>query len=184
MSVYMEQNVRFIFFPKTELPPFFAPEITTIFQRHEWQIGTILLDKGLTSNEVLSVIRDDLIELGFEVEKGKRKEEKIGRPVFFGENGQPTLKYEIDAYHSEWHCALEVEAGRAWMGNAIYRDLIQALVMVEVDILALAVPIAYKYRTKGRATISQDFDNATNVIETLFSHSRFQFPYRLLLIGY
>jgi hypothetical protein len=32
-----------------------------------------------------------------------------------------------------------VEAGRAWMGNAIYRDLLQALVMVQVDHLILAV---------------------------------------------
>jgi hypothetical protein len=53
--------------------------------------------------------------------------------VFFGENGQPALKYEVDAYHPEWKAGLEIEAGRAVMGNAIYRDLVQALVMVEVD---------------------------------------------------
>jgi len=60
----------------------------------------------------------------------KRKADKIERPVFYGENGIPTLRYEIDAYHPDWRCGLEVEAGRGWMGNAVYRDLIQAAVMV------------------------------------------------------
>ena len=52
--------------------------------------------------------------------------------MFFGENAAPSLQYEIDAWHPEWQAGLEIEAGRAWMGNAVYRDLIQALVMVNV----------------------------------------------------
>jgi hypothetical protein len=63
--------------------------------------------------------------------------------VFFGENGIPTLRYEIDAYHPEWKCGLEVEAGRGWMGNAVYRDLVQAAVMVGVEYLCLAVSNVY-----------------------------------------
>ena len=27
------------------------------------------------------------------------REQKIERPVFFGENGVPALRYQIDAYH-------------------------------------------------------------------------------------
>jgi hypothetical protein len=158
--------------------------VANVFQKHENKIGTRKLSKGLTSNDVLGVIRSDLVEIGFNVEAGKQKEDKIERPVFFGENGQPTLKYEIDAYHSTWRCGLEVEAGRAWMGNAVYRDLIQALTMVQVDNLVLAVPNAYKYQNSGRLTISPDYDNAVSVAETLFGHSRFKFPYTLILIGY
>ena len=56
--------------------------------------------------------------------------------------------------------------------------------MVEVDILFLAVPNAYKYKTGGRPATSSDYDNARNVIETLFSHTRFRFPYGLVLLGY
>jgi len=78
----------------------------------------------LTSDEVLTLIRPELVELGFSVEAGKRSEQKIRRPVFFGENAQPSLQYEIDAWHPEWRAGLEVEAGRAWMGNAVYRDLL------------------------------------------------------------
>ena len=89
------------------------------------------------------MLRADLVELGFDVEASKRAKDKIKRPVFFGENAQPDLQYEVDAWHPKWRAGLEVEAGRAWMGNAIYRDLIQALVMVDMDHLFLAVPKAY-----------------------------------------
>jgi hypothetical protein len=177
-------TIRYICFPRTEPPPQFASQIAEVFRQHEQSIGTAHLDKGLTSDGVLKVIRDDLLTLGFEVEKGKRSDQKIERPVFFGENGLPELRYEVDAFHPEWRCGLEVEAGRAWMGNAVYRDLIQALVMVQVDTLFLAVPNAYKYKTGGRTATSNDYGNARNVAETLFSHSRFRFPYGLVLLGY
>lgn len=180
----MNTTIRYISFPQTDPPPDFASKIASVFQKHEKTIGTRHLLKGLTSNAVLTIIREDLVELGFEVEAGKKKQDKIERPVFFGENGQPTLKYEIDAYHPDWRCALEVEAGRAWMGNAIYRDLVQGLVMVQVDVLVLAVPNIYKYKSGRKAVSSPDYENTLSVLRTLFSHSRFRFPYRLLLIGY
>jgi len=179
-----KSSVRFMSFPKTEPPPPFASALAAVFSKYEKQVGTRLLKKGLTSNEVLTVIRDDLVALSFQVESGKQKEDKIQRPVFFGESGEPTLKYEIDAYHPEWRCGFEVEAGRAWMGNAIYRDLVQGLVMVQVDILVLAVPNAYKYRTGGRDVVSSDYDNTISVAETLYGHTRVRLPYTLVVIGY
>lgn len=179
-----KSTVRFMSFPKTEPPPFFASSIADVFINHENQIGTQILKKGLTSNEVLTIIRDDLVSLGFQVESSKQKVDKIERPVFFGESGKPTLKYEIDAYHSEWRCGFEVEAGRAWMGNAIYRDLIQGLVMVQVEILVLAVPNGYKYKSGGRDAVSSDYDNTISVAETLYGHTRVRLPYSLVVIGY
>ena len=155
-----------------------------VFRQHERRIGTVGLEKGLTSDDVLATVRSDLVALGFEVEAGKRAEERIRRPVFFGENGEPTLRYEIDAYHPGWRCGLEVEAGRAWMGGAIYRDLIQALVMVEVDTLVLAVPNAYKFKSSGRQTESRDYEKTVSVADALFGHSRMKLPYGLVVIGY
>lgn len=180
----METTIRYICFPRTKPPPNFVAGIASVFQKHEHKIGTKKLAKGLTNNEVLGVIRNDLVELGFDVEAGKQKEDKIERPVFFGENGQPTLKYEIDAYQPVWRFGLEAEAGRAWMGNAVYRDLMEALTMVQVDTLVLAVPNSYKYQNSGRLTISPDYDNAVNVAEALFGHLRFKFPYNPVTIGY
>jgi hypothetical protein len=123
-------------FPLTEPPPLFASSIVEVFRANASEIGTVNLAKGLTSDKVLAVLTPGLEELGFAVETGKTKAAKIERPVFFGEIGVPTLRYQIDAYHEEWRCGLEVEVGRAWMGNAIYRDLVQSLVMVQVDHLA------------------------------------------------
>jgi hypothetical protein len=171
-------------FPKTEPPPDFVEGIVEVFRRHESQIATLLLAKGLTSDQVLGVLRDDLVGLGFQVESSKKHDEKIHRPVFFGEDGVPTLKYEIDAYHTEWRCGLEVEAGRAIMGGAVYRDLVQALVMVGVETLILAVSNEYKHFSQGRQTSAKDYDMTVRVADTLYQQRRFQLPYRLVVVGY
>ena len=151
-----KSTIRFTSFPRTEPPPEFVGSIVDVFKKHEATIGTTHLEKGLTSVDVLAVIHDDLAERGFLVEMGKKKDQKIRRPVFFGENGVPELQYEVDAYHPKWMCGMEVEAGRAWMGNAVYRDLVQAMVLVQVDVLVLAVANEYKYKTGGRVAVSHD----------------------------
>ena len=177
-------NIRFSTFPRTRPPAHFVFEVVSAFDRHADEIDTVQLDKGLTSDEALAVLRADLVALGFEVEASKRDEDKIKRPVFFGENAHPDLQYEIDAWHQKWRTGLEIEAGRAWMGNAIYRDLIQALVMVEMDHLFLAVPKTYRYNTGGRVTISRDYDNTVSVAQALYGHSRITMPFALCVIGY
>ena len=107
--------VRFSTFPRTKAPPPFVAEAVSIFSSKIGEISTVLLAKGLTSDEVLSVLRCELEHVGFDVETGKRADQKIKRPVFFGENAQPDLQYEVDAWHPEWKAGMEVEAGRAWM---------------------------------------------------------------------
>ena len=70
------------------------------------------------------------------------------------------------------------------MGNAVYRDLIQALVMVQLDHLVLAVPQTYKYFTGKRQTISRDYENTVAVADALYGHSRIQMPFTLIVVGY
>ena len=181
----MANGIHFQSFPRTEPPPRFVPEIVAVFSKHELRIATESLEKGLTSDQVLSVVRPDLVKLGFDVEAGKQRKQRIERPVFFGTDGEPTLRYEIDAYHYEWKCGLEVEAGRAWMGNAVYRDLIQSAVMVNVDHLIIAVPNQYKYKNKaGRLLVSPDFKRTVTLSEAIFGHTRLRLPYGLTVIGY
>ncbi|MHC8509605.1 MAG: hypothetical protein ACYYKD_09475 [Rhodospirillales bacterium] len=151
-----------------------------MFRQHEDSISTLDLTKGLVSDEVLDLLRPGLSELEFQVEAGKQKSQKIERPVLFGENGKPKLQYHVDAWHPEWRAGLEVEAGRAVMGNAIYRDLIQALVMVNMDHLILAVPNSYRYKTG----VSEDYKNTVAVAEALYGHSRVDMPFSLCVIGY
>ena len=177
-------TIRFSTFPRTEPPASFVPKLVGVFKLHEPEISTQSLQKGLTSGKVLGILVKDLLALGFEVEQGKKEKQKIQRPVFYGEDGIPTVKYEIDAYHPEWKCGLEIEAGRAWMGNAVYRDLIQASVMVEVDYLCLAVPNTYRFLSAGKEASSKDYVNTKQLAEALFGHSRLQLPYRLIVIGY
>jgi hypothetical protein len=183
----MKSNIRFSTFPRTQPPPEFVQQVVRVFQNHEATVGTTLPhSSGLNSDQVLAQIRPDLEQLGFLVESGKRRVDKIERPVFFGENGVPAVRYEIDAYHLEWRCGLEVEAGRGWMGNAVYRDLILASVMVGVDYFILAVANGYRYTMAktGRVTTSHDYENARNLADTIYSHDRITLPYRLAVIGY
>jgi hypothetical protein len=177
-------NVRFTSFPRTEPPPAFTGAIVDVFRSAETGICTRTLAKGLTSDAVLAALRAGLEALGFSVEASKLASGKIKRPVFFGENGAPDLQYEIDAFHPEWRCGLEIEAGRGWMGNAVYRDLVQALVMVELETLVLAVANSYRYLSGGKTAVSKDYDNAVSVADALYGHSRIRMPYRLVVIGY
>ena len=180
----MTSRIRYTSFPRTEPPPAYIDSVIAVFRSHEKRISTISRRKGLTSDEVLAALREDLVALGFDIEGSKRRADKILRPVFFGENGEPELQHEVDGYHGEWRCGLEVEAGRAWMGNAIYRDLVQALTMVQVDTLLLAVANAYKYKSGGRSVSSPDYDHACKVANALYGHTRVDMPYSLVVIGY
>jgi hypothetical protein len=183
-GLLMKSAIRFSSFPRTSPPPRFITEVVDVFRSNEDRISTVRLAKGLTSDRVLADLRDDLIGIGFEVESGKAKSDKIERPVFYGENGVPALRYQVDGYHTDWRCGLEIEAGRAWMGNAVYRDLIQAMVMVEVDHLCLAIPNTYKYKSGGRDMESKDYSNTVAVADAVFGHTRIQIPYGLTVIGY
>ena len=177
-------TIRFSTFPRTRTPPHFVPDLIERFERHEQEIGTSHQEKGLTSDALLAVLRPDLIDLGFQVEASKRTKDKIMRPVFFGENAQPELQYQIDAWHPKWLAGLEIEAGRAWMGNAVYRDLVQALVMVDMEHLILAVSQLYRYNTSGRVTLSRDYEHTVAVAQALYAHSRVEMPFGLCVIGY
>src|SRR4051812_44792037 len=122
----METRIRYISFPRTKPSPGFIAQIVNMFRSVEAQVGTIAISKTLTSDEVLAIAKLPLQQLGFQLELGKERDKRIVRPVFFGLNGEPEKTYSVDAYHAEWRCGLEVEAGQAVGGNAIYRDLIQA----------------------------------------------------------
>ncbi|MDY3557114.1 hypothetical protein R5W24_006301 [Gemmata sp. JC717] len=180
----MASQVRFISFPRTKPPPAFVPQVVSAFHNHEEQISTVALDKGLESDDVLQALSASLQALGFQVEASKAAAAKLARPVFFGEGGKPTLRYEIDGYHPEWRCGLEVEAGRGILGNAIFRDLFQAMLMVDVDHLCLAIPLTYKYKSRGKPKSSRYYEKAVAVADALYGHSRVAIPYGLTVIGY
>lgn len=180
----MISQIRYTSFPRTKPSPNFIKSVVEVFKTNESVISTAQLVKGLESNQVLGILCDGLVKIGFEVESGKTADKKLHRPVFYGENDQPTLRYEIDAFHPDWRCGLEVEAGRAILGNALFRDLFQAMVMVDVNHLCLAVSNTYKYKRGGKDMLSRDYEKAISVADALYSHNRAQIPYGLTIIGY
>ena len=120
--------------------------------------------------------------LGFEVEAGKKRAQKIRRPVLFGEFGREEHSYEIDAFQGRDGIALEVEAGRGTMGNAVYRDLIQTSLLVDARFLALAVQLMYRY---GASQVAQSYRDTRNLLDAVYASLRLQLPFEgLLLIGY
>jgi hypothetical protein len=155
-----------------------------VFATHRAQIDSgVIHAKRMESNDVLGVIASGLRVLGFEVEQGKAKVGKLPRPVFFGDEGTYLRTYEIDDFEPTHSIALEVEAGRATMGNAIYRDLIQASLMLDARFLTLAVPIEYRYGNKP--TREPSYAKTYSVVEAVYGSPRLNLPFEgLLLIGY
>lgn len=146
--------------------------------------------KGLQkkSNEVLSILRPGLQILGFSVEEGKRSNQKIHRPVLFGEMGVPGHKYEIDAYRENQGIVLEIEAGRAIKGNAVYRDLVQMSLMVDARFAVIAMPLSYRHkkRRQDRVTVEvASYESGKKLLEAIYASARLQLPFEgILLVGY
>jgi hypothetical protein len=174
------------FFPAHVAPPDWIVPLVDVFKNAQAQIDSAIEHpKRMESNAVLAVIAPGLAQLGFAVETGKKKEGKLPRPVFFGDQGTVVHKYEIDAFNAEHGIALEVEAGRATMGNAIYRDLIQGALMVDAHFLALAAPAEYRYKRSGRTQREPSYAKTYSVVEAIYGSPRLTLPFEgLLLIGY
>jgi hypothetical protein len=178
---------RWRFFPAFQAPPAWVQPLVGIFANNRERIDSLVVhDDPMVSNDVLRVISDDLEnDMRFIVERGKTKLGKLPRPVFFGDEGTYLRTYEIDAFHPDLGIALEVEAGRATLGNAVYRDLIQGSLMVEARFLALAVPVEYRYRSGGRTSREPSYSKTYSVVEAIYGSERLSLPFDgLLLIGY
>jgi hypothetical protein len=72
------------------------------------------LQISTTSDVALAEPRPGLVALGFDVEAGKRKVDKLRRPLPFGERGAEDLAYEVDAFHAAERIALEWRARCSW----------------------------------------------------------------------
>lgn len=177
---------RWRFFPAYAAPPDWVHPVVGVFAAVREEIDSaVTFEKRMASNDVLRVLTPGLTGLGFAVEEGKTEIGKLPRPVFFGDEGEYLRTYEIDTFEPERGIALEVEAGRATMGNAIYRDLIQASLMVDANFLVLAVPIEYRYMSKGKQMKEASYTKTYSVVEAIYGSPRLVLPFEgLLLVGY
>ncbi len=129
------------------------------------------------SNKILAAVAPILTSLGFRVETGKTREQKVHVPVLFGLNGRTAKSFDADAHHTAEGFVVEVEAGRGVVNNQFLKDLFQACMMHDVFYLAIAVRNTYKG--------AKDFENVCKFFDTLYASNRLQLPLRgLLIIGY
>jgi len=167
--------INWIYFPLSSKPPELVLEIVKVFNVEAKNIDSYFQD--LKSNEVLAILYQGLLNLGFQVETGKRKDQKIFVPVLFGRNGKPEKSFEADAFNEDEGFVVEIEAGRGVLNNQFLKDLFQACMMHDVKYLAIAVRNRYKK--------SNDFDRVERFFETLYASSRLQLPLKgILIIGY
>jgi hypothetical protein len=132
---------------------------------------------SITSNGVLKILEQDLIALGYFVEKGKNNADKIKVPVLFGRNNKIDKYFDADAISGDRHTVLEVEAGRAYSNNQFLKDLFQACMMFEVNYLVIAVRNYYRGQ--------EDFEKIFQFFDTLYINSRLTLPLKgIVLIGY
>ena len=134
-------------------------------------------ENELKSNEVLDILRPHLEQIGFTVETGKAKGQKIPVPVLFGLNNDVDKSFNADGISNDGKTVLEVEAGRATANFAFLKDIFQACMMHGVEFLILAVRNDYKG--------GDDFQKVYTFLETLYISSRLVLPLKgIILIGY
>lgn len=123
--------------------------------------------------------------IGYTVERGKRAEEKIYRPVLFGDNGEASVTYEIDAFHDGLGIAVEVEAGRGAQGNADYRDIVRTSLLLDANFFVLMMPTIYRYNSSGKVTRKEAFASTRDQLSAIYASQRLRLPFDgVLLIGY
>ena len=123
--------------------------------------------------------------LGYKVETGKLAGQRIERPVLFGDNGIPSVKYEIDAFHDELGIAVEVEAGRGAKGNADYRDLVRTSLLLDARFMVLMMPNVYRYNSGGKSLRADAFAKTREQFSAIYASNRLILPFEgVLLIGY
>jgi hypothetical protein len=174
------------YYPPRERPPTWVADVVAAFHRVGDAIDSRTIS-GTTSDAALAILRPGLVALGFDVEAGKKKAEKIRRPVLFGEQGSEDLAYEVDAFHMDLWIALEVEAGRGARGNAVYRDLIQTSLLVDAKYLVLAVAQEYRHKLTANeaGAVVQSYRDARRILDAIYASARLQLPLDgILLVGY
>lgn len=163
------------YYPKSDIIPEHLLKVVKAFEKAEPSISSA--ERTLSSNKVLLSLRNNLVEIGFAVEKGDRIEDKIRVPVLFGRNGQLEKSFQVDAFQENTGTVLEVEAGRAVTNYQFLKDLFEACMMHNVDYLVVAVRRIYRK--------SPDFERVLTHFETLYTSGRLRLPLKgALIIGY
>jgi hypothetical protein len=173
------------YFPRNAHPPGWAELLVGAVEAVRSEISTEAsvqdVTERRTSDLVLAALRPGMEKIGYIVESGKGTEQRIRRPVLFGDNGHPEVSYEIDAFHDGLGIAVEVEAGRGAMSNADYRDIIRMSLLLDAQYMVLIMPKIYRYGNSS----THAFDRTRDQMSAIYASERLKLPFEgVLVIGY
>lgn len=171
--------LNWAYFPRSDRPTQFALAVVQAFA----DIHPVITsdEHTLPSNRVLAHLAPQLVALGFTVETGKKKNEKVHVPVLYGNNGRISKAFLADAHHVKEGFVVEVEAGRGVINNQFLKDFFQACMMDEVKYLAIAVRNVYE----AAGIKNRDFESVVTFFETLYASRRLELPLKgILVLGY
>lgn len=179
-----DQYPSWKYFPSRDCPPQWVHRFVEVVREQREQTDSSTVSK-LNSDRVLSHLRPGLEKLGYRVETGKKKDERIGLPVLFGDQGKELVRYEVDAVHDELKVLVEIEAGRGARGNAVYRDLVRASLIVDARFLALGVMNEYRHQSGGKPIVVKSYRDARDQLDAIYASERLLLPFEgVLLFGY
>ena len=171
--------INWMYFPQNRKIEPHLLKVIDVFEEKKKEIDSDIHqgDDNLVSDVVLSFVADGLEQIGYDVERSKKKEEKIRVPVLFGQNGQVNLAFEVFGYSEANQTVIEVEAGRAVVNYQFLKDFYEACMMQGVKYFCVAVKNQYKK--------SKDFEKVCSFFQALFVSNRMQIPLEgVLVIGY
>lgn len=171
--------INWMFFPQNKIIETHLESLISVFREKQDEIDseTHQGTDNLESDLVLSYVSQGLERIGYDVEKTKKKEDKIRVPVLYGMNGQVNLAFEVDGYCKKHQTVIEVEAGRAVVNYQFLKDFYEACMMQGVRFFCVAVK--NKYRS------SKDFEKVCNFFQALYVSNRMDIPLEgVLVIGY
>ena len=167
--------INWQYFPKSDRIPNHLADIVRVFEKEQFNFDSEKYQ--YSSDEVLSFLRNGFEDLNYQVEKSKKRVDKIHVPVLFGKNGILDKYFEADGLNLETKTVIEVEAGRGVTNHQFLKDLFQASVMHDVEFLVISVRNIYR--------TSKDFDKVISFLDTLYASNRLKLPLTgILIVGY
>lgn len=173
--------INWQYFPKSDKITSKLLQTVQVFRDRENDIDSEAIDKSnmIDSNTVLSILKDGLLAIGYQVEVSKSGDGKIAVPVLYGRNGKPEKSFFADGYHTQEEIVLEVEAAAAVANNRFLKDLFEACVMDNVKYCIIAV------RNINKTTNQKDFESVLKFIDTIYTSQKLKLPLKgVLIIGY
>ena len=154
--------INFQFFPRSHGV---TPEIQVVIDCFKKIEATLADGQHRVSNDVLALLRPHLEACGYDVEKGKGRDEKIDVPVLFGENNEIDKSFYADAVNREHRIVIEVEAGRAVRTNQFLKDIFQACMMFDIEYLVIAVLNEYTGGAKRAHKFNSKIDASVEIFK-------------------